>query len=41
MTVHEPVEFQLAILLYKCLDETTPGYLQNAYESSGTDHIII
>ena len=35
MTVYEPVEFQITILVYKCLDETTPGYLQNIFESSG------
>ena len=28
MTVYERVEFQTAMLVYKCLNETSPGYLQ-------------
>ena len=38
MTVYERVEFQTAMLVYKCLNETTPGYLQSIFEFSGTDH---
>ena len=38
MTVYERVEFKTAMLVYKCLNETTPGYLQSIFEFSGTDH---
>ena len=34
MTVYERVEFQTAMLVYKCLNETTPGYLQGIVEFS-------
>ena len=39
-TVYERVEFQTAnvMLIYKCLNETTPGYLHGINEFSGTDH---
>ena len=26
------------MLVYKCLNEPTPGYLQDIFEFSGTDH---
>ena len=37
-TVYERVEFQTAMLVYKCLNKTTPGYLQGIFEFSVTEH---
>ena len=32
MTLYKRVEFQTATLIYKCLNETTPGYLQGIFD---------
>ena len=37
--MYERVKFQTAMLVYKCLNETTPRCLQDISEFSGTDHI--
>ena len=38
MTIYERIEFQTAILVYKCLLEVVPSYLQNFFEFSGNNH---
>ena len=38
MTIYERIEFQTAVLVYKCLFEVVPSYLQNFFEFSGNNH---